>query len=325
MKTKHLISILDLEKKDILEIFETTKALKERPKHKRYMPLEGKTLAMIFSKPSTRTRVSFEVGMYQLGGAALFLSGQDLQLRRGETISDTAKTLSRYVDGIMIRTFDHKDVLEIALHGTIPVINGLTDLEHPCQALGDVFTIIEHKLKMTRSVTLNSFQGLKFVFIGDGNNVANSMMLLCAKLSMNFMVITPSGYEPEKSIYQKATEISNETGAKISISNKSEDAAGADVIYTDVWASMGKDEEREKRKQIFKPYQVNTQLLSRAKDDCIVMHCLPAHRGEEITDEVIDGKNSVVFDQAENRLHVQKAILLLLLGEKEDFRQLKLL
>jgi len=328
MKTKHLISISDLEKKDILEIFETTKALKEMPKHKRYMPLEGKTLAMVFSKPSTRTRVSFEVGMYQLGGTALFLSGQDLQLRRGESISDTAKTLSRYVDGIMIRTFDHKDVVELALHGTIPVINGLTDLEHPCQALGDLFTILEKKSEVRSQkleVILSGAKNLKFVYIGDGNNVANSLMLLCSKLSMNFMVITPSGYEPEKSIYQKAVEIAKETSAKISLSNKSEDVADADVIYTDVWASMGKDEERDKRKQIFKPYQVCKHLLTYAKPDCVVMHCLPAHRGEEITDEVIDGENSVVFDQAENRLHVQKAILLLLLGKKEDFRQLKLL
>ncbi|MFH0947809.1 MAG: ornithine carbamoyltransferase [Elusimicrobiota bacterium] len=318
MKTKHLISIMDLDKEDIFEIFETTKALKEWPKHKRYMPLEGKTLAMIFSKPSTRTRVSFEVGMYQLGGTALFLSGQDLQLRRGETISDTAKTLSRYIDGIMIRTFDHKDVLDLAQYGTVPVINGLTDVEHPCQALTDMFTIIEKKLQIER------LKNLKFVYIGDGNNVCNSLMLLSAKLSINFTAITPSGYEPEKSIYQKASEISKNTSAKISLSNKPEDAAGADVVYTDVWASMGKDEERDKRKQVFKPYQVNTSLLSKAKPDCIVMHCLPAHRGEEITDEVVDGKNSVVLDQAENRLHIQKAILLLLLSEKENRKQLKL-
>ncbi|MEW6557056.1 MAG: ornithine carbamoyltransferase [Elusimicrobiota bacterium] len=326
MKTKHLISILDLEKQDILEIFETTKALKERPKHKRYMPLEGKTLAMVFAKPSTRTRVSFEVGMYQLGGTALFLSGQDLQLRRGETIADTARTLSRYVDGIMIRTFAHNDVSELANYASIPVINGLTDLEHPCQALGDVFTIIENKGRGTRDEgRVESLKNLKFVYIGDGNNVANSLMLLCAELSMNFTVITPAGYEPDKNVFQKAIEISKRTNAVIKLSNNTENVTNADIIYTDVWASMGKDEEREKRKQIFKPYQVNTQLLTRAKPDCIVMHCLPAHRGEEITDEVIDGKNSVVFDQAENRLHVQKAILLLLLGEKADFRQLKLL
>ncbi|MBI5574131.1 MAG: ornithine carbamoyltransferase [Elusimicrobia bacterium] len=314
MKTKHLISISDLEKTDILEIFETARDLKSKQKSgKKYTPLTGKTLAMIFSKPSTRTRVSFETGIYQLGGLGLFLSGQELQLRRGETISDTAKTLSRYVDGIMIRTFNHKDVAELAEHSTVPVINGLTDLEHPCQALGDVFTIIEHKLKIKNDASLklkiDGLNKLKVVYIGDGNNVANSLMLLCAKLSMNFTVITPAGYEPDKNIFNSAKEIS----ADIKLSNEVSESSGADIIYTDVWTSMGKEEEKEKRSTIFKPYQVNNYLLSKSKPDCIVMHCLPAKRGEEITNDVIDGKNSVVFDQAENRLHIQKAIMLLLM------------
>lgn len=314
MKTKHLISISDLDKTDILEIFETARDLKSKQKQgKKYTPLEGKTLAMIFSKPSTRTRVSFETGIYQLGGLGLFLSGQELQLRRGETIADTARTLSRYVDGVMIRTFNHKDVEELADYSTVPVINGLTDLEHPCQALGDVFTIIEHKLKIKKDAPLklkiDELKNLKFIYIGDGNNVANSLMLLCAKLSMNFTIITPAGYEPDKNIFNSAKEISS----GIKLSNEVSDSSAADVIYTDVWTSMGKEEEKEKRISVFKPYQVNGSLLSKSKPDCIVMHCLPAKRGEEITNDVIDGKNSVVFDQAENRLHIQKAIMSLLM------------
>ena len=315
MKTKHLISISDLDLMDIEEIFETTRLLKIKQKQKRkFSPLAGKTLAMIFSKSSTRTRVSFEVGIYQLGGLGLFLSGQDLQLRRGETIADTARTLSRYVDGIMIRTFDHKDVVELARHSTVPVINGLTDLEHPCQVLGDLFTIIEKKLKIKdKKIRLNGLRKLKFVFIGDGNNVCNSLLLLTAKLSMNFTVITPAGYEPDKNIYQDALAIAQKTGAVLKISHDIEEVKDADIIYTDVWTSMGKEEEKEKRRNIFQSYQVNSMLLSRAKPDCVVMHCLPAKRGEEITDEVIDGNNSIVFDQAENRLHVQKAIMYLLM------------
>jgi len=315
MKTKHLISIGDLEKEEILEIFDTTEDLKlKQKKGVKYSPLAGKTLAMIFSKPSTRTRVSFEVGIYQLGGLGLFLSGQDLQLRRGETIGDTAQTLSRYVDGIMIRTFDHKDVEDLAKYGTIPVINGLTDLEHPCQVLGDVFTILEKKVEgRSKKVEdkVKELKNLKVVFIGDGNNVANSLILLCAKLSMNLTVISPLGYEPDKKNCEKAAEISKKTGAKISLSTDIADAKDADVLYTDVWASMGKDAEREQRLKVFKPYQINSSVMSKAKSDCIIMHCLPAHRGEEITNEVIDSTNSVVFDEAENRLHVQKAIMVL--------------
>lgn len=315
MKTKHLISIGDLAKEDILEVFQTTEELKvKQKKGVKHAPLSGKTLAMIFSKPSTRTRVSFEVGIYQLGGMGLFLSGQDLQLRRGETIGDTAQTLSRYVDGIMIRTFDHKDVEDLAKYGTIPVINGLTDLEHPCQVLGDVFTIIEHK-SSGKSIDdkIDSIKKLKVVYVGDGNNVANSLILLCAKLSMNLTVISPAGYEPDKAICDRAAEISKKTGAKITLSSDIASAKDADVLYTDVWASMGKDAEREQRLQVFKPYQINMPLMLKAKPDCVIMHCLPAHRGEEITNDVIDSKNSVVFDEAENRLHVQKAIMALLM------------
>ncbi|MBN1383705.1 MAG: ornithine carbamoyltransferase [Elusimicrobia bacterium] len=311
MKAKNLISISDLTKEDIIEIFSTTKLLKKKQKEgDKYTPLKRKTLAMIFAKPSTRTRVSFEVGMFQLGGLAFFLSGQDLQLKRGESIADTAKTLSRYVNGIMIRTFKHKDAEDLVNYSTIPVINGLTDLEHPCQALCDVFTIVEKKGQID---TLNK---LKFVYIGDGNNVTNSLMLICAKLSIPFTAITPKGYEPDKNIYKQAMEISKTTGAKPVLSDNPEDVKNADILYTDVWASMGKEAEREKRINIFKTYQINASLLSRAKSDCLVMHCLPAKRGEEITDEVIDSKNSVVFDQAENRLHVQKAVMFLLMSAK---------
>jgi ornithine carbamoyltransferase len=315
MNTKHLISINDLDRADILEIFKTTQSVKSKQKKgEKYTPLAGKTLAMIFSKPSTRTRVSFEVGIYQLGGLGLFMSGQDLQLRRGETIGDTAKTLSRYVDGIMIRTFSHKDVEDLAKFGTIPVINGLTDLEHPCQVLGDVFTILEHKgAGKTIEETTDSLKRLKIVFIGDGNNVSNSLMLLCAKLGLNLTIISPTGYKNDTSVSEQANRDARATGAQVNLSSDIKDVKDADVIYTDVWASMGKDAEHEQRIKAFTPYQINVSLMSKVKPDCIVMHCLPAHRGEEITDEVIDSKNSVVFDEAENRLHVQKAIMALLI------------
>jgi len=316
MKTKHLVSINDLNKDDVIQIFKTTETIKNKQKKKEeYVPLAGKTLAMIFSKPSTRTRVSFEVGIYQLGGLGLFMSGQDLQLRRGETIGDTARTLSRYVDGIMIRTFEHKDVEELAKYGTIPVINGLTDIEHPCQVLGDVFTILEHKgTGKTVEDRIDSMKKLKVVFIGDGNNVSNSLMLLCAKLSMNLTIISPTGYKNDPVIYENAMKDAHASNAKIDLSSDIEDVKKADVLYTDVWASMGKDAEREHRLKVFKPYQVNAPLMSKTNSDCIVLHCLPAHRGEEITNDVIDSKYSVVFDEAENRLHVQKAIMVILMS-----------
>lgn len=264
-------------------------------------PLKGKTLGMIFEKSSTRTRVSFEVGMYQLGGNALFLSGNDLQLGRGETIWDTGHTLSRYLDGIMIRTFAHRNVIELARAATVPVINGLTDLSHPCQALADFQTMLEKKGKLS---------GLKVAYIGDGNNMVHSLMMGAAKLGIHIAVATPEGYEPDDEIIQLSTEHSSQTGAKIEVLRDPQEAVEqADVIYTDVWASMGQEEEAEERIRQFQGYQVNAELVKRAKPDYIFMHCLPAHRGEEVAEEVIDGEHSVIFDQAENRLHAQKAVM----------------
>lgn len=304
---RHLISINDLTKEEILEIFQLTYKLKHK---KNYLPLSGKTLAMIFQKPSTRTRVSFEVAMRQLGGAAIFLNSQELQLKRGETIADTAKTLSRYVDCVMIRANNHKDIIEFAKYSTIPVINGLSDLEHPCQVLSDIYTIVEKK-------NLTNLPALKIAFVGDGNNVANSWLLAGAILGMKVVVSTPEGFEPNKEIFQKSLQICKSTNGEITLSNDPIFAVtNSDVIYTDVWTSMGKEAEIATRKEIFKKYQVNKKLVSFAKPDTLIMHCLPARRGEEITDEVIDGPNSIVFDQAENRLHLQKAILLRLLGKK---------
>lgn len=308
MQIKDLISILDLTVAEIEEIFATARRCKEKQKKgEEYTPLKGKSLAMIFAKSSTRTRVSFEVGMLQLGGHALFMSTQDMQLKRGETIHDTAKTLSRYVDGIMMRTYSHKDVLEMAEHATIPVINGLTDLSHPCQALTDIFTIIEKKGKPA---------GLKIVYLGDGDNVANSLALIAGKLGLHMVLCIPPGYEPDKGIIKEAQGLANNSGAKLELTNDPQAAASdADILYTDVWTSMGKEQEREERLRIFKPYQLNSRLLAKAKPDCMVMHCLPAHRGEEITDEVMASQQNISFDQAENRLHVQKAILALLLAK----------
>ncbi len=309
MKHKDLISIADLTPKEINQIFKLTKKLKKlHKKRKEHLLLLDKTLAMIFQKPSTRTRVSFEVGMYQLGGYALFLSAQDLQLRRGETIKDTALTLSRYVDGIMIRTYDHQDVEDLARYATIPVINGLSDLLHPCQVLSDLYTIREKKGRLKK---------LKVAYVGDGNNVANSWCYGAAKMGMELSLACPSCYQPNETVVRRASGEAMISGAKINIlQDPSEAVRDADVIYTDVWASMGKEGEEAERRSIFYPYQVNEELVSKAKKDVIVMHCLPAHRGEEITDGVMDGPHSVVFDQAENRLHVQKAILVLLLGGK---------
>ncbi len=308
MKRKDLISIAALTPKEINQIFKVTRRLKKLHKRrKEHLLLLDKTLAMIFQKPSTRTRVSFEVGMYQLGGYALFLSAQDLQLRRGETIKDTALTLSRYVDGIMIRTYDHQDVEDLAKYATIPVINGLSDLLHPCQVLSDLYTIREKKGRLRR---------LKVAYVGDGNNVANSWCYGAAKMGMELSLACPARHQPNETVVARASGEALISGAKINIlEDPSLAVKDADVIYTDVWASMGKEEEAIERRNIFYPYQVNEELVGKAKKDVIVMHCLPAHRGEEITDGVMDGPHSVVFDQAENRLHVQKAILVLLLGE----------
>lgn len=301
MKGKHLASLHDLTKEEIWQILKTAETLKIKQKTgERHELLYGKTLAMIFQKPSTRTRVSFEVGMKQLGGHALYLSSTDLQLGRGETVGDTGAVLARYCDGIMARVFSHDNIIELCKHSTVPVINGLSDLLHPCQCLADLETILEKK---------QDFKGLKLAFVGDGNNVCHSLMFGSAKVGMDMTVVCPKGYEPDKQIEKMALE----DGLKLEITNDPKGVKGADVIYTDVWASMGKDKEHDDRVKVFKPYQVNEKLVSQAQDECIVMHCLPAHRGEEITDEVVDGPHSVVLDQAENRNHAQKAVMALLM------------
>jgi len=264
-------------------------------------PLKGKILGMIFEKSSTRTRVSFEAGMIQLGGNALYLNSQDLQLGRGESIADTAKVLSHYVDAIMIRTFSHDTIEELALHATIPVINGLTDLYHPCQAMADLLTIQEEK---------GTLAGLKLTYVGDGNNVAHSLMIAAAKVGMHFTIASPKGYEPEASIVKNAMEYAKASGGSVKVLNDPMEAVlDADVIYTDVWTSMGQESENQHRLQVFNSYQINDALVEGAKKDFTFLHCLPAHRGEEVTAEIIDGPNSVVFQQAGNRLHAQKAIL----------------
>lgn len=303
---RDLISVADMEK-DLMALLELSQSLKNRRTAAEVSePLKGKSLAMIFEKPSTRTRASFEVAMTDLGGHALNLSPNDLQLGRGETIADTAKVLSRYVHGIMYRAFKHADMLELARYATVPVINGLDDLEHPCQILADLLTIKEKKSEL---------KGLKLAYVGDGNNVCNSLLLGCAFLGMNMSAGCPEGYEPDADILAKAVSRGREQGTRIEVvEDPSAAAKGADVIYTDVWVSMGAEKERRKRMKAFRDYQVNVELVAVAKKDCIVMHCLPAHRGTEITDEVLDGPCSVVFDQAENRLHAQKAILMTFLG-----------
>ncbi len=267
--------------------------------------LQGKTLAMIFQKSSTRTRVSFEVAMFQLGGHALFLSPRDIQMGRGESVADTAKVLSRMVDGIMIRTYAQSEVEELAEHATVPVINGLTDLTHPCQILADLLTIKEHK---------GTLKGLKLAYVGDGNNIVHSLLYGCAKVGMHISVATPEGYEPKAEVVQLAQQAAQETGAEIAIlTDPIQAVTDADVVVTDVWASMGQEAEQQEREKAFAAYQVNKELCSRAKSDFIFLHCLPAHRGEEVTAEIIDGPHSVVWDEAENRLHAQKAVLATLL------------
>lgn len=304
---KHLISIHDLTVKEMEEIFSLSEKLKRQVKEGvQHHLLKGKTLGMIFTKSSTRTRVSFEVGMYQLGGYPLFLSANDIQLGRGETIYDTAQVLSRYIDGIMIRTFKQSDVEDLAKYGTIPVINGLTDLMHPCQILADLFTIYEHK---------GILEGLKLAYIGDGNNVANSLLHGCAKVGMHIAVASPKGFECDEKIVSEAREDAKLSGSKIIFTQDPEEAIkGADVVYTDTWVSMGQEAEKEQRIKTFMPYQVNAGLFSKAKDDAVFLHCLPAYRDYEVTEEVIDGPQSLVFEEAENRMHVQKAVMVLLMG-----------
>jgi ornithine carbamoyltransferase len=306
MKGKSLVSINDLSLEEIYQIFDVSKTLKEKQlTGKPHRLLEGKTLGMIFSKRSTRTRVSFEVGIYQLGGIGLYFGPNDLQLGKSENISDTAKVLSRYLNGIMIRTFDHQDVVDLARYASIPIINGLTDLLHPCQVLADLFTILEKK---------NNLRGLKLAYIGDGNNMAHSLLNGCSKVGMNLSIASPSGYTPRKEIVENAKKNAKYMGSKIEIiSDPVKAVKDADIVYTDVWASMGQEEEAAERKKKFAKYQVNPKLVKKAKDDYLFMHCLPAHRGEEVVNEVADSPNSVIFDEAENRLHVQKGIMALLM------------
>jgi len=304
---KHLISIYDLTTDEIEQIFRLSEKLKYQLKNGiEHHLLKGKVLGMIFTKSSTRTRVSFETGMYQLGGYALFLSSNDIQLGRGETIQDTAMVLSRYIDGIMIRTFSQQDVEDLARYGSIPVINGLTDLMHPCQILADLFTVYEYK---------KTLKGLKLAYVGDGNNVANSLLHGCAKVGMDIAVASPKGFECDERIVEEAKSDARKSGSKITLTEDPEEAIyNADVVYTDTWVSMGQEAEKEERIKIFKPYQVNRELFSKAKSDAIFLHCLPAYRGFEVTSDVIDGPQSAVFDEAENRLHVQKAIMAILMG-----------
>ncbi|MBQ6713126.1 MAG: ornithine carbamoyltransferase [Selenomonadales bacterium] len=307
-KGRDFLSLHDFTTEEIYQILDLAAELKEKQKKgEEHHILKGKTLGMIFEKSSTRTRVSFEVGMYQLGGSALFLSNRDLQIGRGEPIRDTARVLSRYLDGIMIRTFEGSKVEELADFASIPVINALTDEEHPCQVLADLQTIREHK---------GELKGLKMVYIGDGNNMVNSLMHGCAKVGMDISVATPAGYEPMESMVAEAMEDAKAFGSKVEITQDILAAAkDADVVYTDVWASMGQEGEAEKRQKAFKDYQVNAAVMAVAKPDAIVLHCLPAHRGEEITDEVIESKQSVIFDEAENRLHAQKAVMALVMAD----------
>jgi len=306
MKGRSLGSLYDLTREEIEEILKASESLKlQLLRGEEHPLLKGKTLAMIFEKPSTRTRVSFEVGMWQLGGYALYLSISDLQLGRGETIADTAQTLSRYVNGIMARVFAHQTILDLVKYSKVPVINGLSDMTHPCQGLADLFTIYEKKGRL---------HGLKLAYVGDGNNVAHSLLYGCSKVGMNITLACPKGYEPHPEVVLKAKEEGKISGCIVKVTKDPKEAArGADIIYTDVWASMGQEKEHEKRIKIFKPYQVHTKLIKEAKEDYLFMHCLPAHRGEEVTDEVADSKNSIIFDQAENRLHTQKALLALMM------------
>ena len=309
-KGMDLLSIHELSADDVEEILTLAADLKAKQKagipHKL---LAGKTLGMIFEKSSTRTRVSFEVGMYQLGGQALFLSSRDLQLGRGEPIKDTARVLSRYLDGIMIRTYGHERIEELARYADIPVINALSDLLHPCQALTDLLTIREYKGK--------NLAGLKMAYVGDGNNMTHSLMYAAAKVGMHFAVATPEGYEPNAEVITNAKADAAATGATVTIThNPMEAVAGADVIVTDTWASMGQEAEHDARTAVFRPYQVNWELVAESGNArCIVMHCLPAYRGEEITEDVFEEFADVIFDEAENRLHVQKAIMALVMGD----------
>ncbi|HEU4686014.1 MAG TPA: ornithine carbamoyltransferase [Nitrospira sp.] len=310
---KDLLDVAAIPRAEIEDLLTLAARLKD--KQRRGIPhplLQGKTLGLLFQKPSTRTRVSFEAGMNQLGGHALVLPMADIQLSRGESVADTARVLSRYLDGIVVRTYDHATVEEWAAEATMPVINGLTDLSHPCQALSDLLTIREKKGRLKR---------IKVAYVGDGNNVANSLIEVAAKMGMTIALGCPSGYQPDQHVVDVARIEAAKTGSVIELGHDPNVAVKeADVIYADVWISMGREREQARRLKVLAPYQVNSRLVSRAKPDAIVMHCLPAHRGEEITAEVLDGPQSVVIDQAENRLHMQKAILTKLLGRRTKTR-----
>lgn len=300
---KHLLKLQDLNKEEIIDILNLADQLKyENHNGIEHHLLKGKTLGMIFQKSSTRTRVSFETGMYQLGGQALFLSNRDLQIGRGEPVQDTARVLSRYLDGIMIRTFEQKEVEALAEYGSIPIINGLTDYCHPCQVLADLMTIREYK---------KSFEGLKFCFIGDGNNMANSLIVGAITMGMECAIACPEGYKPDPGLIKWASE----NGKFTCSPNIYECAKDADILYTDVWASMGQEEEKAEREKVFKNYQINDKVVAFAKSDVIVLHCLPAHREEEITAKVFEAHANEIFDESENRLHAQKAVLVKLLQD----------
>lgn len=305
---KDLISLHDYTPAQVEALISLAIKLKAQQKSGiEHKVLKGKTLGMIFTKSSTRTRVSFEVGMSQLGGSAIFLSSNDIQLGRGESIYDTANVLSRYLDGIMIRTFEHQDVIDLAKYASIPVINGLTGLLHPCQVLADLQTIYEHKGKLS---------GLKLAYLGDGNNMAHSLLYGCAKVGMDIAVATPAQYACDGEIIENAKSDAKQTGSNILITtDPSEAVAKADVVCTDTWVSMGQESEKAARVKIFAPYQVNDELFAKADSDAIFIHCLPAYRGYEVTESIIDGPGSVIFDEAENRLHAQKAIMATLMGE----------
>jgi len=305
--TKHFLTLADFDRADLRRYLDRAIKLKEDTRSgKRKTSLEGKILGLVFEKASLRTRVTFEVGMRQLGGDSIYLSAQEVQLGVRESVADVARNLERWVDGIVLRTFRHEVAEELARHSSIPVINGLTDLLHPCQVFSDMLTVLEKKGRL---------KGVRVGYVGDGNNLANSWLLGAAIMGMELTVACPKGYEPDKGVLREAKNRAKETGAKITITHVPEKAArNADVIYTDVWTSMGKEKEGARRRVAFKGFQVNGALLDAAGKDVLVMHCLPAHRGEEITDEVLDGPNSIVFDQAENRLHAQKVLLEVLLG-----------
>jgi ornithine carbamoyltransferase len=306
LKGRSFTRVADWSRDELLSVLDLADDLKGRQaSHEEHHLLPGRTLAMIFQKPSTRTRVSFEVGMTQLGGHAIYLQPSDVQLGQRESVADAAKNLERWVDGIVARTFKHDTVVELAQHSSVPVINGLSDLEHPCQALADFMTLIEKR---------GSVKGLRLAFVGDGNNVAHSLMLLGARLGTHVVAVCPEGYAPQSETKSAAEACAAASGGSITVVHDPRAGVeGADVLYTDVWASMGQEAEAEARAKLFQPFQLNAELLKTAKPDALVMHCLPAHRGQEITDDVIDGPQSIVFDQAENRLHAQKALLAALL------------